>query len=235
MSLDWSNVKALSIPVGGVARDVKAVSIGGVEVWRKPNPLPYDAEVEYIESNGTQYITLPNITITQTTTIRLGVTVPNSSNQNFFGQYNKAIAGVFNGVWRYQAASTWVQTNVSASTNPTVEWECGYSNGSRILRNGSVLWSNSSRTPGTGNSSMALFAIRNAQGGIETGKCACRYLLILDGDNETHSFWPVRVGSGSSAVGYLYDRANPTGGPLGNGLYPNSGSGAFGLGPDKTT
>jgi len=46
---------------------------------------------------------------------------------------------------------------------------------------------------------------------------------------------PVRVGSGANAVGYLYDRANPTGGPLGNGLYPNSGSGAFVVGPDKGT
>ena len=45
-------------------------------------------------------------------------------------------------------------------------------------------------------------------------------------------FIPVRVGSGANAVGYLYDRANPTGGPRGNGLYPNSGSGAFVIGPD---
>jgi hypothetical protein len=43
---------------------------------------------------------------------------------------------------------------------------------------------------------------------------------------------PVRVGTGANAVGYLYDRANPTGGPLGNGLYGNSGSGAFVIGPD---
>lgn len=40
---------------------------------------------------------------------------------------------------------------------------------------------------------------------------------------------PVRVGQ----TGYMYDRANPTGGPLGNGLYPNAGAGAFVLGPDK--
>ena len=46
-------------------------------------------------------------------------------------------------------------------------------------------------------------------------------------------FIPVRVGTGSSAVGYLYDRANPDGGPLGNGLYGNAGTGAFVIGPDK--
>jgi hypothetical protein len=40
---------------------------------------------------------------------------------------------------------------------------------------------------------------------------------------------PVRIGN----VGYMYDKANPTGGPLGNGLYPNAGTGNFILGPDK--
>lgn len=35
MSLNWTNVKSLAIPVGGTARDVKRVSIGGVTVWEK--------------------------------------------------------------------------------------------------------------------------------------------------------------------------------------------------------
>ena len=43
-------------------------------------------------------------------------------------------------------------------------------------------------------------------------------------------FISVRIGT----TGYFYDKANPTGGPLGNGLYPNSGTGDFVLGPDKT-
>lgn len=33
--MNWSNVKSLSIPVGGTARDVKRVSIGGAVVWEK--------------------------------------------------------------------------------------------------------------------------------------------------------------------------------------------------------
>ena len=41
MSLAWSSVKALSIPVGGTARDVKAVAIGGVVVWRKRTARDY--------------------------------------------------------------------------------------------------------------------------------------------------------------------------------------------------
>lgn len=56
---------------------------------------------------------------------------------------------------------------------------------------------------------------------------------VLDANGVlVRDFIPVRVGSGANAVGYLYDKANPTGGPLGNGLYPNSGTGAFVIGPD---
>ena len=64
---------------------------------------------------------------------------------------------------------------------------------------------------------------------------------IVSGSTTLRDLIPVRVGSGSSAVGYLYDRANPTGGPLGNGLYGNAADGQGGVtgfpancvGPDK--
>lgn len=39
---------------------------------------------------------------------------------------------------------------------------------------------------------------------------------------------PVRIGS----IGCLYNRANPQSGPLGNGIYPNMGNRDFVLGPD---
>ena len=42
-------------------------------------------------------------------------------------------------------------------------------------------------------------------------------------------FITVRVGQ----TGAFYDRQNPTGGPNGNGLYYNDGTGSFTLGPDR--
>ena len=68
-----------------------------------------------------------------------------------------------------------------------------------------------------------------------------RYCQIYDDSTLVRDFIPVRVGSGSSAVGYLYDRANPDGGPLGNGLYGNAADGQGGkagfpancIGPDR--
>lgn len=54
------------------------------------------------------------------------------------------------------------------------------------------------------------------------------FIFTINGEI-VRNFIPVRAGS----VGYMFDRANIKGGPLGNGLYPNVGSGAFVLGPDK--
>jgi len=36
----------------------------------------------------------------------------------------------------------------------------------------------------------------------------------------------------ANGVGAFYDRANPTGGPNGNGMYYNNGTGTFSIGPD---
>lgn len=44
--MNFAGVKSITIPEG----DVKRVSVGGVTVWTKPNPLPYDAEVEWIST-----------------------------------------------------------------------------------------------------------------------------------------------------------------------------------------
>lgn len=65
--------------------------------------------------------------------------------------------------------------------------------------------------------------------------------LTADDRRRIEEVWPeeadecrVVVGSGASAVGYLYDRANPTGGPLGNGLYGSATATPLVAGPDKT-
>lgn len=63
-----------------------------------------------------------------------------------------------------------------------------------------------------------------------TSDIKCHYVQIKQDGILVRDFIPVRIGT----TGYFYDRANPTGGPLGNGLYPSSGTGDFVLGPDKT-
>ena len=51
-------------------------------------------------------------------------------------------------------------------------------------------------------------------------------LKMWQGGTLVRDIAPVRVGSGSSAVGYLYDRVSGE-------LFGNAGMGAFVLGPDK--
>ena len=50
---------------------------------------------------------------------------------------------------------------------------------------------------------------------------------LWNGITLVRDFIPVRVGSGSSAVGYLYDRVSGE-------LFGNAGTGEFLIGPDKT-
>lgn len=237
MSLDWSTVKSLAIPEG----DVRAVSIGGVEVWRK---LPYDAEVEYLESTGTQYVDTgiiasfsANTTIsmlfswTQTTS-SAGRTVISfcgansvwnggiAINMDSSGADNqpRGICGGQNFNGGYKSAGTIVQCTI-APGRFTV---------------GQTVITKTSTNLGYIGTPIYVFAL-NRSGAIDDTTMPFMRLYacaIYNGGTIVRDYIPVRVGSGSSAVGYLYDRANPAGGPLGNGLYGNSGTGAFVVGPD---
>jgi len=50
--MDFANVKQLVIG----SKEVDTLYIGGREVWKKPSPLPYDSEVEYLGCSGQQYV-----------------------------------------------------------------------------------------------------------------------------------------------------------------------------------
>ena len=56
--IDISNNNIADALVGSVP--IKKVCVGNDVVWEKSSPvLPYDAQVEYLQSTGTQYIQLP--------------------------------------------------------------------------------------------------------------------------------------------------------------------------------
>jgi hypothetical protein len=223
----------------------------GRRSWRTTPALPYDAEVEYIGStaSGGQYINTQHVfqfgdvvelafqataTPTQTfypfgsdTTFNQGINIHydpseiSNTMRAVYGtvpmpDYNVEPAIPFSTATRYvcRLSSSGCSINNStcvAGTNENL-------NSHPILLFGEYR-NDEVRT--TGNSAWVIpvktFYFKISRAGV----------LVRD-------YIPVRVGSGASAVGYLYDRANPTGGPLGNGLYGNSGSGAFVVGPDKS-
>lgn len=254
MSLAWSSVKALSIPVGGVARDVKRVSAAGVVLWEKPNPLPYDAEVEYVETvypNAAWVDTGVYLQLGDSMLIRyMATNIPSTANNGgVFGSEAGAGLGVKEKSWqlvinrsvkdfRYRLLTySLFSTGFTVETGVWNDIEMRSAETPNIVINGGKHTDSPSPPPGdyVCVGTARVFGVVNASGVVQNvgwGRVAS--LQIKRGSSLIRDFTPVRVGSGSSAVGYLYDRANPTGGPLGNGLYGSGTAVPLVAGPDKS-
>jgi hypothetical protein len=167
-------------------------------------------------------------TLTITIDIGTGYT---SGDRKFFGDYSVFIVGEINGFWRIMHGGSWKQTNISVAEHNRVKF-VSTATAVKMYEGDSLLETWTRNRPNTGT------FVATIGGAFYTSSYqlnSARYysLRITNGEDVLSDFQPVRVGSGSSAVGYIYDKANPTGGPLGNGLYGNSGTGAFTIGPDK--
>lgn len=237
--MNFAGVKAITIPEG----DVRSIAIGGVTVWQKPNPLPYDAEVEYVETDGSQYVDTGvapgnneidwDMTLAQT---NAGSVVAALGCRNEVGYTTSSYAIYFR-------SNAGAEARIDVANNGSARY-AGFPSGAAC----DLSW----------NSSRRLLAIVRPDftpvGYIADAKTACNYAFALGGINTAgtvafgaalkvysatfsragalvRDFVPVRVGQ----VGYLYDRANPTGGPSGNGLYGSATSTPLVAGPDKGT
>ena len=191
--------------------------------------LPYDAEVEYLQSDGYQYIDT-------------GVFI-NSS--NFEIGYTAEGFGAFGWVHQMDGNGTWI-TLENQSGNGTCRWWYGsfgmsqvagyqsgfytikYNFGSGITINGST----SSFSGSFGNDNISGVSLKffsrydfRAQSVEQDQVLACKFSSfyvkvdgVLVGD-----FIPVRVGQ----TGYMYDKVSGQ-------LFGNNGTGSFTLGPDKS-
>ena len=216
----------------------------GRRSWRTAPPLPYDAEVEYLQSSGTQYIDT-GILITDVRAIAFDVEFTartSTTSERFLGSVATSDTGSSTAYKRLFATADVEENGISAGY-----LDRGNITGSRVLLSGYATnrrvtvpkLSCKAANDGTiVGKTLTIFRTTTGSGTLENATYAGRmrwYSLQVWGANETLIFdaTPVRVGFGTSAVGYLYDRANPTGGTSGNGLYGNEGTGAFGVGPDK--
>ena len=212
--------------------------------WRpSAPPLPYDAEVEYLESTGTQYIDTG--VAPGDNELDFSLVAKNLSTGGyaaFFGCRDDISGGVY------------VPSNYSAfvraNNNGEMRADIGNSGAAialplRNVADYSVAWDSATRTltvsnieSGTTSTatastksasafSFALFGI-NTAGTFAAGAHARIYsATFTKGGVLVRDFVPVRVGSGSSAVGHLFDRVS-------GALFGNAGTGAFTIGPDKT-
>ena len=205
-------------------------------------PLPYDAEVEYLESTGTQYIDTGVIIDDDRYLIdcEFAATVRNQSAwARFFGSYVSEAARSTRLI-NYDATDWRVYAGFRRASSAQSPVGIGYPQLQSRLRYAM----SAGRLLVTQNGDLLVEAVLQSPSGYPEDTSTIkifgakmrlwRFNILLD-STEVRDFIPVRVGSGSSAVGYLYDRANPTGGPLGNGLYGNAaGTDDFVIGPDKS-
>ena len=200
-------------------------------------PLPYDAEVEYLQGDGVARIMLDDRYTTEKKYIGIGIT-EESYTGRFAGaeqvrraQYVGATSGGIEAKFNTPGNSFIV------SVDGATPYKCYdyIADGVRvsISLNGNVLSSKETTTkiPYVANTNkMELFAIRGINTSttniLGTWAGLCYYFRLVTVEGETVlDLIPVR----KDGVGYMYDRVSGK-------LYGNAAdSGAFIIGPDKTT
>jgi hypothetical protein len=205
-------------------------------------PLPYDAEVEYLESTGTQWVDSGYYADGYTAVdavMRLNADINSKFVVLFFGPSRNAVPCYW-GQYNYGGLPSpnsplffyCRQTSMRytcwtpAAFSELVEWGAYHFSANSVTLNGrSLIYNNvpaergALRVPST----LQIFGTATA------GTVQIASMKIYDNGTLVRDFQPVRVGT----VGYLYDRANPTGGPSGNGLYGSATSTPLVAGPDK--
>lgn len=192
--------------------------------------LPYDAEVEYLESSGTQYLNTgikpgPNtrveITFAMTTfTANCGLfgargnaTADNNSYNLFIISNNGSRVR-----WDWSGSGQYQTSEAETSTDATYVLGAA---GGNITRNGTTVMSVSASKSAI-NYPLYVFNFNNVGTPYSTGANARFWSVkIYDGQTLVFDAIPVR----KKTVGYLYDRVSGK-------LFGNAGTGDFVLGPD---
>ena len=178
--------------------------------------LPYDAEVEYLEADGTQWLST-GITAKNGIDVIIDclytyspsgtkVMVGSSANPGWW-------AGSTNGKWGVTATPT---NNPSSLVRHIIDVKYAYS--TEIYVDG--VFSGRQGRGGTVADPIALF---NAYNSSFQSNARLYSAIIKDGDTVVFDAIPVRVGT----TGYMYDKVSGQ-------LFGNAGTGDFILGPDKT-
>lgn len=195
-------------------------------VYGGSKKLPYDAEIEYLESSGTQYIQT-NFTPNQDTIIESEIYLPDFRNGNHC-IYGAGTSYLYKNMEVY----TWsnVTMNVNGSMNlssrgvPTTESIKLFMSSSRISisnhQNELIAEKTFTTNDFTCTSSLILFGILREK--ILYGRDKIKSIKVNNGNIPVFDFIPVRKGT----TGYMYDKVSGQ-------LFGNSGTGEFILGPDR--
>jgi len=199
--------------------------------------LPYDAEVEYLESTGTQWIDT-GVTYSASSSYVIETRARFRSQPSVNTYVGWDAGGAFgwmaqNGLnkWNNGAAGTsaLLAAPYDVNADMTLDIRAGTNTLSyfTISGYGTISRAHASLAAYAMSNGYPLFA-RASQGVVEGRAIIYDYAKIYKDGVLVHDLIPVRVGSGASAVGYMYDRVSAQ-------LFGNNGTGAFTIGPDKTT
>lgn len=190
------------------------------------NALPYDAEIEFLESTGAQYF-MTGVYGNATIQVDMKAQFLDTSEQVLLGTRNStrnssriyymssgklsSSIGDINNISSSDASSTELHTIKVVAGN----------NQQRLYVDEVAGTSSSSNASRVSTTQLAMFALN--YGGISLyAKARVYYCSITVSGTLVRDFIPVRVG----AVGYMYDRVSGQ-------LFGNAGTGDFILGPDK--
>ena len=212
--------------------------------------LPYDAEVEYLESTGTQWIDTQVLGRDNLKAVCRFAATGFTADATFYFPYGavngRVSISVYGLLQRNMTRSTWaIYANVSYSAAwPRVDtdtlWHTSVMDSTSLDKSGKIddttLFSGmGNQNSTTSNYGIALFGMRLADGGINTGVGRISMFKLTDTatDSVLVDFAPVRFTNElGQSEGAMYDRLgvggmNPDGSPRTDGLYRNRGTGAF--------
>ena len=194
--------------------------LGQKLVWQKATGLPYDAEVEYLESTGTQWIdtgiALSNASLADITWM---VEVMNF-NDGCMGVYGQSqTASMYFNLYANKFYMRNMRTSGGNFAGVSGFNTIRFSGGTSYLNGTAVETDIPLNTNPTNN--MFLFAYNRSNAAQGFCKARVSSFTVKVGDVLIADFIPVRVGG----VGYMYDRVSKH-------LFGNQGSGNFIVGPD---
>ena len=194
--------------------------------------LPYDAEIEYLESTGTQYIDT-GVILQRADLCRMDIVFTSYQRvwnvNGLSGSYYKGPA-VGNSSLKISYAAGTVDITTSVEVLPGVPYRYNldiknstyivedYLNGTEVYHNNNIT---KSQDEPKRDYSMLIFGYRTTKGIPLSRQMAIYKAAIYENDVLLRDFIPVRVGN----VGYMYYKVSGQ-------LFSNAGSGDFILGPD---
>lgn len=213
--------KGVTVPASATLDDYAAL-VDSIQTGGGGESLPYDAEVEYLQSDGNQYIDTGEVVIYASDVVEMALNIAITSGTP--RQLNGANGSLFFGV---NASQKFEVGGTAAGTYNSNfhDWYLHCKTGRKVtgVIDGAVYYGPVNVGTSTYEYAIFLFALGSRDNAAAQFfvKQKLKAAIIKKNGKVVKDFIPVRVG----AVGYLYDRVSGE-------LFGNAGTGSFTLGAD---